>query len=81
MVYLPNWSVILLKQIAWLYITLKAGSLSILGRFAQSYMAQNHPPSWEQKFSKLGQMILKTFQKSEPSIKLLNSGSHMLVFV
>ena len=38
-------------------ITPDIATLSILGRFAQSYMTQNHSPTWDRKFGKLWQMI------------------------
>ena len=45
MAYFRSWSVTVLNYITWRCITLDTGSLSILGQFAQSYMAQNHSPS------------------------------------
>ena len=44
-------------------------------------MAQNHSPTWDRKFGNLYQVIWKTFHPSQPSKKLLNNGSHMLVHV
>ena len=60
---------------------LETATLSILGRFAQSHMIQNHSPTCDQKFGKLCQMIWKTFQQSLPSKMPLNSGRHMLACV
>ena len=57
-------------------ITPDIEKLSIVDRFAQSYMTQNH-----QKFGKLCQMIWKTFQHSQPSKTPLNSECHMLAHV
>ena len=34
-------------------ITLETSALSILSRFALSYMAQNHSPTWDQKYENL----------------------------
>ena len=48
---------------------------------AQSHMAQNHSPTWEQKIGNLCQLIWKTFQQSQPWKKLLHNGSHMFVHV
>ena len=33
------------------------GTLSVLGRFAQSYIAKNHTRTWDRKFGKLCKMI------------------------
>ena len=38
-------------------IILKIGPLSILSKFAQSIMAQNHSPNWERKFGNWCQVI------------------------
>ena len=63
MVYLRSWSVIVLKQIGWLYITLKTGSLSVFGRIAQSYMAQNHPNLLGTKICKIVPNDIKNISK------------------
>ena len=81
MAYLRSWLVTILNYITWRCIALDTGSLSILGQFAQSYMAQNHSPTWDRKFGNLCQVIWKTFHHSQPSKKPLNNGSHMLVHV
>ena len=57
MVYLQSWSVIVLKQITWLCITLETDPLSIFSQFAHSYLAQNHSPTWDRKFGNLYQVI------------------------
>ena len=55
-------------------IILETGPLSTLGLFTQSYMAQNHFLTWDQKFGNLCH--------STPLKKPLNNiGSQMLVHV
>ena len=62
-------------------IILKIGPLSILSKFAQSIMAQNHSPNWERKFGNWCQVIWKTFHYLQPSKKPLKNGSHTLFHV